>query len=397
MRSLFGSLLITLAVTAVAAPVIENGDRPLNGRETLHLKEVWRIGGDDDEHLLGLIGKAVADAQGNVYLLDSQLIEVQVFAPDGAYLTTLGREGDGPGELRRPRDLILLPDGTVGLVEGFPGRIVKIDMDGIPAGVMHPGGDPTEGGHFAITKAEAAGPHLVMGAADITRGEGRRISRNAIAGFSRAGERLVEYLVVTNIREAASTVRAEIDRFVPSAWSLGPDGRVWIPPHRNEYRIDVYRPDGKLERSITRDYESYRRTQDEMETVKRFMTPWGGRNRGRFEVRVEETERDIMVTRVDERGRLWVLSSRGAHPVEDGVHSVWDVFDADGRFDRQVAIACEGRAYDDGLQFAGNGIVIVVKGSMAAREALRGRAGGDEDDDEDVGALEVICYRIEGI
>ena len=150
-------LAFGLASASTAAPVIENGDTPAKGRRSQQTQEMWRIGGlGDEENLLGLIQNAVVDEMGNLYLLDTQLVEVLVYDPHGRYLKSLGHEGDGPGELRQPRDLVLLPDGTVGLVQGFPGRIVKVDRQGTPAGELHPGGDPADGGIFALRKVVGA-------------------------------------------------------------------------------------------------------------------------------------------------------------------------------------------------------------------------------------------------
>ena len=100
----------------------------------MELEEIWRIGGEDDEDvLLGIITRALVDEEDNIYLLDQQLSEVQVFSSDGEYMKTLGREGSGPGEVTRPGDFLFMPDGTLGLVQIFPGKIVKVDLNGVPA------------------------------------------------------------------------------------------------------------------------------------------------------------------------------------------------------------------------------------------------------------------------
>ena len=388
-------LALFLATTASAAPVIDNGDKPANGRRIQQTEEMWRIGGiDDEENLLGLIQNVVADEQGNLYMLDTQLIEVLVYGPDGQYLKSLGNEGDGPGELRRPRGVVLLPDGTVGLMQGFPGRIVKVDRDGLPAGELRPGGDPVDGGFFALRKAVAAGSHLVMSGASITRDDEKRTARNFVMSYDAVGAGRTEYFHMTNIREMASDRRDETSGFFPDSWALSQDGRVWIPPFRNDYHIDVYEADGTLQRTITRKYESYRRSDLEMEQRRTSMTPRGGRNRRTWNVVVEPTMRDIMQMHVDNEDRLWVLTSRGAHPDEPGIHSVWDVFDAEGRFDQEVAVACEGVAIQDGIILPGHGMVVVVKQLMDAALAFRGQAPDDGEGDTEAVPLEVICYRM---
>ena len=52
----------------------------------------------------------------------------------------LGREGDGPGEFRRPIALEFLPGERLGVVQRIPGRIVCLDLEGEPRGVVHAGG-----------------------------------------------------------------------------------------------------------------------------------------------------------------------------------------------------------------------------------------------------------------
>lgn len=384
--------LLTAGI-AEAVPVVENGEEPAHGRRTVRLDELWRIGGlDDEENLLGIVSRVVADAEGNLYLLDTQLVQVLVHGPDGELVRTLGREGEGPGELRRPRDVVLLPDGTVGLVQGFPGRIVKVDREGLPAGELHPGGDPQDGSMFALNEVVSTGGHLVMTGVGITRDDTHRTAKITIASYNTDGHRQAVYHARSNARELTSFHRVETEQFTPRAWDVGADGRVWLAPHRDEYRIDVHAPDGTLLHTIYRDYEPWRRTDEEIEHRRWRMTPWGGRNRNRVTVEVAPTERDIMQLHLQGE-RLWVLSSRGAHPDEPGIHSVWDVFDADGRFDEQVALACEGVAMEDAVFLPGQGLVVVVKGSQSAWDARRGQDTGDGED-EDAVPLEVICYRL---
>ncbi|MBP2681470.1 MAG: 6-bladed beta-propeller, partial [Candidatus Krumholzibacteriota bacterium] len=77
-------------------------------------KELWRTGGDSDEEdvLFGVVAQITSDDSGNVYALDAQLNQVVIFSPEGKYLRSIGREGEGPGEFQRPSDLFLSPDGN---------------------------------------------------------------------------------------------------------------------------------------------------------------------------------------------------------------------------------------------------------------------------------------------
>ena len=57
-----------------------------------------------------------ADADGNVYLLDGQISEIQVFDPEGELLRTIGRQGEGPGEFQNGADMFWAPGGEIGVV-----------------------------------------------------------------------------------------------------------------------------------------------------------------------------------------------------------------------------------------------------------------------------------------
>jgi hypothetical protein len=394
-------LLITPAVVWAAVPVITNSDTPAEGRVEVQLEELWRIGGaDDEENLLGVVNRVLADDDGNVYLLDIQLVEVQVFDPDGVYLRSLGKRGDGPGEIRNVMGALFLPDGTLGLVQGFPGRIVKVDLDGLPAGELRPGGDdPSSGGFFALRSAAAVGNHLVLGGARITRGDNSRTATNFIAAHGLDGAETTRYLETVTVRDFGRMEFSEKDDFFPGrgGWALAEDGRVYVAPVRNEYRIDIYGPAGEYERSITRPYESWKRTDAEKDRARELMVPFRRRNRSAVNIVVEPTERDILDIRWTSQGELWVLPSRGIREQDEGIHSTWDVFDGSGAFSRQVAFICEGDGQKDALFFPGDGLAVLVKEHSEAMFAFRGRgADNPSDEEEDLEALplEVICFEI---
>ena len=112
------------ARSAETSPVhVHNEATPSDARIVLDTRELWRAGAGDDGPLFGVIVQALTDERGNVYLLDKQQSTVWTFAADGRFLGTLTREGEGPGEIRRPADMALLPDGSVGICSEHSGRL----------------------------------------------------------------------------------------------------------------------------------------------------------------------------------------------------------------------------------------------------------------------------------
>ena len=397
----FLGLMIFLSSLAFSAPVIDNPDKPANGVNSLQLEEMWRIGGEDDEDvLLGVVNNVLADDQGNIYLLDIQLTEVMVFNQDGEYQHSLGSQGEGPGEIRRAASALFMPDGNIGLVQGFPGKIVKVDHAGLPAGEFKPGGDdPASGGFFALQGAASRGGKMVFSGARISRGENSRTAINFIASFDESGAQTHLFYDTTSVRQFGSRDYFEKKEFFPrmEGWALGADGRVYIAKERNSYEITTYTPDGATERIIKRPYQSYKRSSEEKKTAEDSLMPWRRRNRHRFNFVVEPTEPDIVRLHVTDAGQLWVLSSRGLRDQPEGVHSTWDVFDSAGHFDQSVAIRCEGVGLRDKVFFAGEDMVVLVKQYADAVKAFRGSNSEDEeaeDENYEVLPLEVICYRI---
>ncbi len=386
---------------ALAAPVVDNPATPRGGSSILQMEEMWRIGGEDDEdNILGVVGQVLADDQNNVYLLDLQLVEVMVYSPEGEYLRSVGSRGEGPGEINRAADLVFMPNGNIGLVQSFPGRIVMVDRSGQPAGEFRPGGDdPSAGGFFALRGAASRGGRMVFSGARITRGEKSRTAVNFVASYGEDGQRLNLYYDTTMVREFRGQEFSETKEFFPheGGWALGPDGRVYVSQERNSYQIESYNPDGTLAYTIKRPYESWKRTAEEKKVAEDAIMPYRRRNRSRLNIVVASTEKDIARMRVADDGRLWVLSSRGLREQPAGIHSTWDVFDKAGQFEKTVAIACEGMGVRDRLFFASDNIVVVVKQYADAVKSYWGQGGDEEvDETEELEGLplEVICYRI---
>lgn len=76
-------------------------------------EEVYRVGSLDAElwETFGDVEDVAFDAQGNLYVFDSQDMRIVVVAPDGSFVREFGAEGEGPGEFRMAVGFTVLPDG----------------------------------------------------------------------------------------------------------------------------------------------------------------------------------------------------------------------------------------------------------------------------------------------
>lgn len=83
-----------------------------------------------DEYIFGSVSALGVGPEGTIYVLDRQVPALRVYAPDGTYLDTWGREGEGPGEYEQPRALSVRSDARVLVRDPGAGRILVFGPDG---------------------------------------------------------------------------------------------------------------------------------------------------------------------------------------------------------------------------------------------------------------------------
>ena len=77
----------------------------------------------EDWETFGRVGPVSFDGAGNLHILDTQADRIVVVAPDGSFVRTVGKPGEGPGEFQSPIDLIVDRDGGY-VVTSFNGMAI---------------------------------------------------------------------------------------------------------------------------------------------------------------------------------------------------------------------------------------------------------------------------------
>jgi len=246
-------ILMLAAVAASAAPVQLPADPPAT-RE-IALEEMWRIGADDEDVLMGVIFDGKVDAEGNTYLIDRQLSQVIVVDRNGEFVTTLGREGEGPGELRNPHGLFLMDEGRVGVIQGFPGRVTILNPDDTPGGTIEIGGSAEEGGFNFVRQLVKCGDHLVgaHGRASFDMDSGKSVSTNTLSVMDLEGAQQAEICSHEQESDFQRRVFDEAAQFSElDTWIAWPGGLIYTAPVRDEYLIRVRDLEGNVVREMKR-------------------------------------------------------------------------------------------------------------------------------------------------
>jgi len=410
MSLLLLAMLLPSQASLAASPVhekvdgvmhVRNGSSPSGGVEKLQMDELWRVGGPDDEEILfGLIPRASSDMAGNVYVLDSQLNQVLVFSPDGVLIKTLFREGEGPGEIRQPRDMMVLGDGRVGVVQEFPGLAIFVDVDGNPAGKLQIGG--TDGGIFSLTACDAAGDHFVMSGNGQSPGNGPGLSNRDyfLATFDDEGvlkEKFCESQATYNFNEFVFSERDHTPNFWWS-FAAGADGRTCVAPDRDNYAIQVFGVDGTLEMVIEREAKPIDRSDAEYDEMRQMYDSALNMLPVEYKLVIERQASAIAFLqrglRMRNDGEIWALGARGIRELPAGVLARFDVFDRSGEFVKQVELNGPGDALKDGIFFVGDDRIVVIKGYMESLAAQFGSGTTAADDESDESLLAVVCYQL---
>jgi hypothetical protein len=378
-----------------AAPVVHN-EQPAGPPRTVTLEEIWRVGGEDDDHIFGLMIAARCDADGNVYLLDQQLSRVTMVSPTGAYLRELGGEGDGPGECRMPQTMTMFDDGTVGLGQRFPGRFVRVTRTGEPAPSIDLGGPDAGGEGFTmLVSGRNRGGTLLAASLHAMPGETGQQRSSYLWRLDGDGSVAVQFAEHTTFLDFQAAHFSERDMVAPfmDAHAVGPDGRVYYTPERNAYRINVHAPDGTLLHTITRAFDNPPRDQ---QTLDRMDALFAEQDRALpFSITwdVEPCDQAVGDLAVTADNQLLVSHAGAGRDLPDGVFARYDVFDADGHWLHELHVCCEADPDHDGLIFLDDGRILLVRGLQLALLTASGNGGQVTEETDGAWAMEIICCR----
>ena len=399
-------LLLTclLAAAALAEPLTLPAEPP--ARRTAALQEIWRLGGDnEDDPLLGLISAGAVDDQGNVYLVDNQLSQVLVIGPDGELVATLGREGDGPGEMRGPHG-VFVTDTGIGVVQGFPGKVIYLSDDGTPAGEARIGGEASEGGFRFVRQMYCTSGMLVgatgRGAFDMEKGTSTTTSSIAVMDMQGAiSASFAEHVQEQNFQKFEFDEAANWAEY--SAWCAGSRGLVFSAAARDRWAINVRDLAGNLVRTYERPFSVRERTAEDKAEVGSDMRIVMNGRRVVPEIKALDTDDAIRALNAAVDGRLFVTSCWDVRArLEPGTAARYDVIAPDGKLVEQLTLTFAGFDPElDGLVWLDGTRFLVIRNLEAVQAAMDagddGAAPADADADlGDVEPLEVVLVRIPG-
>lgn len=112
--------------------IVENPKDPIYKETNSDFEHEFTIAESDSSGSFNLVGIAsiLVDPQGNIYALDSRDSNIKVFSSTGQYLKTIGRYGNGPGELLSPVYMDLLKSAELVVHDPQCRRLTYFGLNG---------------------------------------------------------------------------------------------------------------------------------------------------------------------------------------------------------------------------------------------------------------------------
>jgi hypothetical protein len=308
-----------------------------------------------EEEMFGNVRAIAVAPDGEIFVLDRHVPTVRRFGPDGTYRGSIGREGGGPGELRRPEAMALLPDGRLLVRDPGNARINVYDRDGglLPSWRLPSGGGFNTSTPVSVDTAGNSYTPILLRQGDVTEW------RWGLAHFAPDGSH-ADTLPVPTWAYTAPTLVARREGsssstsvpFSPQVgWTFSPHG-YFVAGIGTDYRIDLFRtgaPLLRIERVWTpvpvQPEEEAEQEHRIIENFKRSFGSWRWNGPP-----IPDTKPPFGAILVGDDGRIWVQVSQPGYEWRTEAEAreeeartgnpqtrfreriVYDVFEPDGRY-----------------------------------------------------------------
>jgi len=288
--------------------VVRNPKEPMFRGEALTFIEELTIptSGPRDLYLISEIRNTTLDDEGRIYVLDGKSSDIKVFDAAGKYIRTIGRKGQGPGELHLPSQLSINRTSNELCVVQSSRRISFFSLDGpflrnlTTSTIWGLMGKVDSAGNIVLTEGLVTPPDPSY----------------ALKKFDAKMDFIAE------LARTPANKPTAFDAFFPAArWTIDDQDNV-IYGYPKTYELLVFSAQNKLVRKIQKEHDPIKVTDAEVAEEKKDLpegiTPAFSKFHPAF--------RNILA---DDEGRIYVQTWRKD---PNGQCVFYDLFDKEGRY-----------------------------------------------------------------
>ncbi len=367
------SFLILLVVTACSGQRattqmidgvlhVINAEEPLRPNMEIGFEELFRIGDDEnagDEYIFTGIGGIAVSENHDIYIQIVREDIVRAFDSEGQFIRTIGRQGQGPGEMYLAQGVSFGPDGNIWVPSAGSVRIVVFTPEGefvknIPFGQVPPMLIQTTADGFMGIHVE---PRPI--------GDGQVELSYLLRRFNADGDTLNTLFKATFQMDIQDLQLGGLQENVP-LYTQDSESRIWqCRPRSDVYQITVWNSDGTTNMVVEKDVppipKSEQEIEEERETVLSIIEQQsGGQLPPDFTIDYEPDPHRAFLGLLyyDPAGYIWAQVS------QEGTHNgnAFDIFDLRGQFMQRIFI--EGVNNPAFLQFVGDRLYLVEADPM---------------------------------
>lgn len=303
------------------------------------------IGGSDaDENAtFGRISGLATDRTGRIVVADRQDNQLKVFAPTGAFVSRIGRDGSGPLEFSRLAGVTFAPNGLLWTRDEGNARMLGIDISSKLPKVLRTVATPQmmNGSHVAITFNPDGSIVDEASFYDKATDSFRPLRlRRSLAGLVARTETLTVPAGANDGVKKVSQVQKDAngrETGIAQYYVWQPHGPQWLRAYgpggtraevvTSRYEVVIYDENGKVLRTLTRTVPPVPLSARERQRADSSLSA----NKQKVPFGVPSNKAPIIGLKFSADGSVWVERA-----VEDGKVREADVFDRTGRL---IAVA----------------------------------------------------------
>jgi hypothetical protein len=317
---LSGQLKAQKTKTINGVQVVENPEKPKSPGDIptkLVLEEDFKIGDSEvDEEMIAQVTFFAVDENESIYALDWKANNIKVFDRNGQFVRTIGKQGQGPGEINFPSGLLITPENELMVEDAGNRRLAYFTLEGEFIRNVSVADKTSLTNLVMDNNGNVLGRQFIIDEGDMSF-EIRKFDKDLNSLFT--------------IESIPFTFRdPQKDKMNPfnfvQIYFFDAEGQIYYG-NPKEYEIKIFDADGKLKKKITKKHKPEKITEEDLEEIMDRIPDmgFGVKNMMEFPKQFPAYE----AYSVDEEGRLIVRSYNKADE-EDTVYL--DIFDAEGRY-----------------------------------------------------------------
>jgi hypothetical protein len=331
--------------TVDGVKIIQNKKKPFppRGVPTKLMLELELVIGEseDPDIAFSQLTSFVVDDDGTIYAVDFKEQKIKVFDDTGQFVFAFGEKGQGPGELQMPAGVFLAPDDRLAVNDAQARKIVYF----------------TKKGKYIEHESYATRMQLTTLNMD---SQGNFIGRE----LKLEGQEMFFEIVKMDSKMNSQFSLDKIGFSVPvpgsgnkinlmdmiSIYQVDSAGNIYYGRNR-DYEINVYNPEGKQVKSIRKDYQAQKITEEDKEQILgrmdsvASMSPVNLREMFTF----PKMFPPFQTFTLDEEDRVVVRTWEKGEGEDEFVH---DIFDSEGRFIARFTSKIAVSVWKNGKAFA---------------------------------------------